>query len=122
MEDEHDRLREMISAVSFAILNARNRAPRLDALRLLRQRFALHCRLEESIAQRAGEAWLDMLCDDHRDLLGMLDRCRPSLMDGDDALTRSLLEDFADALAHHDQAVDMPVFRLISGTQANSSL
>ncbi|HIJ64270.1 MAG TPA: hypothetical protein HPQ04_16380, partial [Rhodospirillaceae bacterium] len=69
MEEEHDRLAEMIAAASFAFLHIRKPVPRLGALRLLRQRFALHCQFEEDLAETSADDLVDLLKDDHRDLL-----------------------------------------------------
>ena len=118
IEDEHARLQEMISATSFAVLNTRGFSPRLDALTLLHQRFSRHCRFEEDLAVQADGAMLAVLRADHRDLLTTLGSCRSTLADGNETRSRSLLAEFLEALATHDDAVDGPLFRRMSVSQS----
>lgn len=113
MEDEHARLLEMISATAFAILNTRGHTPRVEALGLLHQRFFRHCRFEEDLAAHADGSMLEVLREDHRDLLAMLGSCRSALVDGNEARSRSLLVEFREALSVHDEAVDQPLFGMM---------
>jgi len=116
VDDEHDRLHEMLAALSFVILNSTNQTLSLEALGVMRNRFNEHCKFEESIAVGSGLGMEDILQHDHAELLSLLEDARIGFCNSDISAARAAVERFTQDLMRHDEVVDLPLFRLISSS------
>jgi hemerythrin len=122
MEQEHQRLHEMVAGTLALITNKRGVEDRMSSLDALRARLIEHFAAEEEYAKPYDSDLHQALHDGHTALLALVDRAKASLAQGKEAEAKQLLAHFGEALAHHDADVDTPLFRLMArGSWAGSA-
>ncbi|MEW5729850.1 MAG: hypothetical protein AB1918_18615 [Pseudomonadota bacterium] len=116
VDEEHARLRETLRALRAVVLHCREPALLAEATDVVRARLKVHFHDEEVAAETDPEA-AEILREDHRALLRMVDRLR-MLTAASHAERKVAMAELFAALEKHEREVDVPVFRLLKPTAA----
>ncbi len=120
IDAEHKKLNQMVSSLAAVVKNDSGLGLSTEAVAILIERMKLHFGLEECSAARIDPESHAILHEDHANLLALLMQVKDSMdrRDGDEANRR--LQAFIAALAKHDSEIDIPLFRMMADTVAQT--
>ncbi len=111
-DHEHAKLFDTLRSVRAVVLHCREPVLLAEALDVMRARMKAHFTVEEREAATTDAEAADILRQDHRALLRMVDRMRLLTATSTAERKVAMAELFA-ALQKHDREVDAPLFRLL---------